>query len=595
MRLFPLARVHSSLRAAAAACLSAPLLSRRSPFLFCCYSVSSAGPAAASLSCPWSSLPLSSAMLAALSALELHGGATSIQQAGIRSAASLASSEQQLPTALLLAARTGTGKTLAALIPTMERAMEAERTDNAQRAAQADRHSREENNDQPSNARPAPTSSPATLGSSQLALDLSTAALAVPPPPAPSSPRLLSPASLFSPSSSSSRPSRVLCRPLSVVVVPSRELVDQHYRSAKQLSHHLPVRVERLIAGRSRAKERRDLSSVTAAAPSSPPSRPQPSPPQQQRAVSVLVSTPGRLLSYIDRGLVSLSELRTVVLDEADVLLSAATEGGFKDDCVRLVKLAVAAARPSAAATTSSSSSSSSSSSPLFMLLAASVPRSLRSLLFSLFSRVLDLSSPQLHTLPPSVLLSFVFVHAGDKLDKLVSLVRDIVTSHPQPRVLLFCNSLGSCRAVLAALTLHFQQQPLPPHVATRYSHSPVLAHHGDLPSQLRTSHLQSFRSGQCCVLVVTDLLSRGLDMPQLSHVVQFDMSLNPTDFMHRVGRLARQPLSASQQEEQQKQQHAVALVRKGDEILAKAIAAQFQASRSIAELSSDRRHYSRI
>ena len=502
-------------------------------------------------------------MLSALSAVDLPGGATSIQQSAIRTAASV--DTLQHDTALLLAARTGSGKTLAALIPAMERAMAAER--------QA-----EEAEDQ-TTQHTTVSVHPVSHGSSHRPLHPLTAASSVSAPSAPPSPlppRLLSPASLFSaPSLSSAGGSTVLCRPLSVVVVPSRELVEQQWRVGKQLSHHLPLRVERLVAGRSRAKERRDLSCAAAAS-----AQPATSPPGVQHGVSVLVSTPGRLLSYIDRGLVSLSCLRTVVLDEADVLLSAATEGGFKDDCMRLVKLAKAAAH----------SAPSHASRLLFILSAASVPRSLRAALPSLFSRVLDLSSPQLHTLPPSVRLSFLPVHSFDKLERLTSLVRDIVTSHSQPRVLVFCNSLGSCRAVVAALTVHFQQQPLPSHIAGRYSHSPVLSHHGDLPAQARSSNLQAFMRGECCVLVVTDLLSRGLDLPQLSHVVQFDMSLNSTDFMHRVGRLARRPLSVAEQP-----QCAISLVCKGDDVLANAIAAQFNASHSIADLSSDKRHYAQL
>ena len=536
--------------------------------------------ASSALSAPWSSLPLSSAMLSALarSSLDVSAGATGIQQSAIRACASVPS-DCTAGSALLLAARTGTGKTLAALIPALERAMAAERhgetSERREELSEGWGQALIQTGDGGGGSD--------VVGSQPFASSAAASATLPAPPP---SLRLSSPASLFSiPSSSpppffsgSSHSPSLLCRPLCVLVAPSRELVDQHYRTSKALTHFLPARVERLMAGRPRAKERRDLRS-------------------EQHGVSVLVSTPTRLLAYIERGLVSLSQLRTVVLDEADVLLSAASDGGFKDDCVKLIRLATAAARSSAAARQATPSSN---ASLLFILSAASVPPSLRSLLPTLFPRLVDLSTPQLHTLPPAVRLDFVAVHSGDKLERLLSLVRDIVTSHPQPRVLLFCNSLPSCRAVHAALTVHFQQRPLPPAIAARYSHSPVLTHHGDLPSALRAANLQSFRSGACCVLVVTDLLSRGIDLPQLSHVLQFDMSLNPTDFMHRVGRLARQPNSDAQyahshhQQQRPQQQHAIALVRKGDEVLARAIAAQFQTSSSIAQLSSDKRQYSR-
>jgi hypothetical protein len=136
------------------------------------------------------------------------------------------------------------------------------------------------------------------------------------------------------------------------------------------------------------------------------------------------------------------------------------------------------------------------------------------------------------------------------------------------PRVLVFCNSLSSCRAVEAQLASRLAPS------------SQVAASHGALPSSLRVHHFASFVRGEAAVLVCTDLASRGLDLPSLTHVVQFDCALNPIDFLHRVGRLQRVSRSFSSSSSPSPshpshphlKQRAITLVMKGDQVLSQAI-----------------------
>ena len=329
-----------------------------------------------------------------------------------------------------------------------------------------------------------------------------------------------------------------------MLLVPSRELVAQHVEEAKRLAHGLPVRVERLSsAQRSSRKERRDLGlrgrgRRYAAA----------SDPALAHPISLLVCTPGRLLSFVQRRALSLSSVLTLIVDEADVLLEA--RAGFREDVERIVEAVGrrGAAQPGPP--------------PLLLFVAASVGPALRTALHRLCPELLDCSSSTLHTLPPALRMRFVAVSAASKMEAVVAEVRRAVEG--RGRVLVFCNTVPSCRALFAALSSRLSSPSL------------VAASHGALPPSVRSAQFAAFARGEAAVLVCTDLASRGLHLPTLTHVVQFDMALNAVDFLHRVGRLQRctpaLPAAAAADGAAGIGQEAVALLLKGDRVLAAAI-----------------------
>ena len=536
-------------------------------------SSSSSSPPSSSSSVSFSSLPLSSVVLSALSDV----GWLRCTEVQARALPLLL--PQPVAAELLIAARTGTGKSLAALIPAFERAIAAERQAAAGRtrsdeegtirgastvAAHHPQHSTAAaTKPEHADALPAGLSSPSPRSPALLHL-----------PPTPFQP-FVAPFSSSSvcPSPLSSSPS--LLRPLSVVLVPSRELVSQWLAEAKLLARGLPVRVERLSAERTARKEKRDLglrgggrrrpaaAAASLAAPSSASLDP-----ALPRPISLLICTPHRLQVFLQRRLLSLSAVRTFVVDEADVLLDSTA--GFSEEVERLLQALHAQAGRGGGA----------KDAPLLLFLAASVPPALLSSLRRLCPSLLDCSSPTLHSLPPSLPLRFVPVTAATKLAVLVREVEAALSATPtgSSRVLVFCNSIPSCRAVEAALASQLSSPSL------------VASSHGSLPSALRLRHFASFVRGDVRVLVCTDLASRGLDLPFLSTTIQFDLAHNATDFLHRAGRLQRHSRHTQHTQLQQQPhtsphtlprqaQEAVSLILPGERRLASAIQEQLRSA----------------
>ena len=111
-----------------------------------------------------------------------------------------------------------------------------------------------------------------------------------------------------------------------------------------------------------------------------------------------------------------------------------------------------------------------------------------------------------------------------DKLLVLKSLLE--VNQRKMQRTLVFCNTVQSCRAVEYAINDH------PQFHAVNY--------HGDMPSIERQGNLEKFRQGEVKILVGTDIAARGLDIPEIDHVILFDFPMNPIDYIHRAGRCGR-------------------------------------------------------
>jgi superfamily II DNA/RNA helicase len=86
-------------------------------------------------------------------------------------------------------------------------------------------------------------------------------------------------------------------------------------------------------------------------------------------------------------------------------------------------------------------------------------------------------------------------------------------------RTLIFCNTVNSSRAVEYALQADGIQS---------------LSYHGDLNSRERSTNLEKFRAGEAQYMVCTDIAARGLDIPEIDHVIMFDFPLNPVDYIHR-------------------------------------------------------------
>ena len=215
-----------------------------------------------------------------------------------------------------------------------------------------------------------------------------------------------------------------------------------------------------------------------------------------QKGVDFLVATPGRLLDLKRRGNLDLSHVRFLVLDEADRMLDM----GFWPDVRRIVR---------------------------------SLPDERQNLLFSatMSHGVLQVISDTLR--------KPVFIEIGVRVpvdtveqvvlpvtsDQKTSLLVHYLTHHDPTRTLVFCRTKVRADRVTSALKRHGVN---------------VAAIHSDREQVERQQALDGFKNGEHDVLVATDIVARGIDVEEISHVINYDVPENPDDYIHRIGRTAR-------------------------------------------------------
>ncbi|NOT32073.1 MAG: DEAD/DEAH box helicase [Planctomycetes bacterium] len=213
--------------------------------------------------------------------------------------------------------------------------------------------------------------------------------------------------------------------------------------------------------------------------------------------VDVLVATPGRLLDLMGQGHVRLDGVETLVLDEADQMLDL----GFLPDVKRILG-AVPPRRQT-------------------LLFSATMPAPIE----QLAQRILR-NPVKVYVTPVASTVELVdqrvqFVSRDDKPDVLTHLLRDPSVS----RVLVFTRTKRGCDRVAKRLVQNGIQ---------------AQAIHGDKSQGNRERSLAGFRSGKVRVLVATDIAARGIDIDDISHVVNYEIPNVPETYVHRIGRTAR-------------------------------------------------------
>mmetsp|Transcript_8362 Transcript_8362/g.12387 ORF Transcript_8362/g.12387 Transcript_8362/m.12387 type:complete len:604 (+) Transcript_8362:55-1866(+) len=374
-------------------------------------------------------------------------------------------------------------------------------------------------------------------------------------------------------------------RPRAIILAPTRELASQILAVLKQLSHHCKISSVGIIGGEDYGKQRKML----------------------EKPIDVVVASPGRLVRHRDAGHVYMSSVRHCVIDEVDSML----EQGFQQDIAKIIHPLLYKRTGTIPEGTQLVEAA-----PQIVLTSATITPSVRRLLEGKGKKVRNknapdgenevairlppgmrmLEAPGLHRAVPRLRQVFVDVGATDKLTLLIDVVvgggegaailsKDRISDRSSGKsralTLVFCNTVASARAAEYALA---------------EAGVNTLCYHGELGSSDRAANLEKFRSAEdkCNVLVATDIAARGLDVPEVDHVVMFDFPLNPIDYLHRAGRTARgvNQRQSSGANSRAGNGRVTALVAKRDQVLAKAIEGAVQRGEPLDGLSSRKTDY---
>ncbi|MDZ4677103.1 MAG: DEAD/DEAH box helicase [Oligoflexia bacterium] len=270
-------------------------------------------------------------------------------------------------------------------------------------------------------------------------------------------------------------PVKIDGQPRALIIVPTRELGEQVAKVFKIFTHSTRLRVRTILGGTKMEVAKKNISGP----------------------FEILVVTPGRTIKLLDQRRLNLSDVRTLVFDEADQML----DEGFLSAAHKILE----------ACTTK----------PQMALFSATVSDAVQELISELFSDVEVIRSGGSHRVPQSLTTVNRKVIDG----KREPLLENLLKEKAKGGTIIFTNTREQCDKL--ALIIEGMG-----HKCTVYR--------GEMDKMERRNNLKSFREGKVDLLISTDLASRGLDLEHVGRIINYHLPREIENYLHRVGRTAR-------------------------------------------------------
>jgi superfamily II DNA/RNA helicase len=265
--------------------------------------------------------------------------------------------------------------------------------------------------------------------------------------------------------------------PRILVLEPTRELAAQVHESFEMYGAQHKLTIALLIGGVSFADQDRKLG----------------------KGADVLIATPGRLLDHFERGKLMLNGVEVLVVDEADRMLDM----GFIPDIERICKLL-----PFTRQT---------------LFFSATMPPEIQRITDSFLHNPVRVEVSVRGATAATI--TQLWVHTPKLPKDKRAVLRKLLADEPIKNAIVFCNR----KRDVALLETSFERHKLSGR-----------ALHGDMNQHARLETLRQFRDGEITFLIASDVAARGLDIPEVSHVINFDIPDAPEDYIHRIGRTGR-------------------------------------------------------
>lgn len=266
--------------------------------------------------------------------------------------------------------------------------------------------------------------------------------------------------------------------PRTLILEPTRELAAQVAENFDKYGKNHKLNVALLIGGVSFDEQDRKL----------------------ERGADVLICTPGRLLDHCERGKLLMTGVEILVIDEADRMLDM----GFIPDIERIAKMI-----PFTRQT---------------LFFSATMPPEIQKLADRFLQNPERIEVAKPSSTAKTVTQRLVAAHGKDYEKRAV--LRDLIRAQDDLKnAIIFCNRKKDVADLFRSLDRH------------GFS---VGALHGDMDQRSRTTMLANFKENKLTLLVASDVAARGLDIPDVSHVFNFDVPIHAEDYVHRIGRTGR-------------------------------------------------------